>query len=102
MEVRSGGGLRLRQYGAADQDDQRCAVQSRKRVQQSASSSIGIELRTELENTDTVSTMAMTVAAMASPRITSSLPFVPHIFSMAGSNTGAEREVSQGRILCAA
>jgi hypothetical protein len=59
-------------------------------------------LRTELENTDTVSTMAMTVAAMASPRITSSLPFVPHIFSMAGSNTGAEREVSQGRILCAA
>ena len=27
--------------------------------------------------------------------------FVSHIFSMAGSNTGAEREVSQGRILCA-
>jgi hypothetical protein len=28
--------------------------------------------------------------------------FISHMFSMAGSNTGADREVSQDRILCAA
>ena len=39
---------------------------------------------------------------VSSPRSLPRPPFVSHIFSIAGSNTGAEREVSQGRILCAA
>jgi hypothetical protein len=42
------------------------------------------------------------IAPVSSP---GSLPrplFGSHIFSIAGSNTGAEREVSQGRVLCAA
>jgi hypothetical protein len=40
--------------------------------------------------------------AVSSPRLLPRPPFVSHIVSTAGSNTGAEREVSQGRILCAA
>jgi len=38
---------------------------------------------------------------VSSPRSLNRPPFISHMFSIAGSSTGAEREVSQGRVLCA-
>ncbi len=74
--------------------------QSRSHVQQSEQSSSGTSSELSSKTTDTVSTMAPTVVAMVFPP----LNFLgPHLFltffSLAGSNTGAEREVSQDRIL---